>query len=309
LSFTSNQKKLLSELARQSQPGRLYVDYDYLQRWPAGAKARFLEEGVIIAAGNSDVVRCPGCERGCFAEPSIYYTDSGDCFAELLCRDTAARIEISPEMFERFEVVPSKLKELGFWHQNDKSGHDRYSLEYLGDFWRAVFDGSEAIIKDSKAVRLVSILLEKPHQHIYCVDLSNQLERNHVSKISDFEDSAADKEATDACQEYLEECQAELAEAQSKNDQSAIEEAIARKEAISEHLLKLKGYNGASRSFSSDVERIRKSLTKNIRDFIGQKSLKNLPQFTSHLQNSINTGKIFSYIPEREIDWKIIKNF
>ena len=119
----------------------------------------------------------------------------------------------------------------------------------------------------------------------------------------------ADAEAVNAYKEKLLEWRQELEDAQKCNDLGRIDKAQQQVDFITDHLLKLQGFNGRTRTFSTNAEKARKSVWKNVSGVIKSDAIGRIPSAQQHFLNSIKYGKFTCYSPERKIDWNIKKKF
>jgi hypothetical protein len=129
------------------------------------------------------------------------------------------------------------------------------------------------------------------------------LENDGLS-LSDFGDAGVilDDQAKKEYRERLREIEADLAEAKDNNDSSRTEELHREKEALIHELKAAVGLGGRDRKASSAAERVRTSVSRNIR-----RSIENIrehdPKLAQFLDNSIKTGITCSYCPDHEIAW------
>lgn len=301
----------LQFLGNLAQNGVLLLGYSDIVEWPSNIIPSLHKTGVLVPTQNTSHIKCPGCHESCYVEPDVYTLPDGNCHVQTLCRQQGCRIDIDAELLNQYEIIPDKLKQLGYWVEDNIAKHSdsRYAYEWLGDTWRLVFDGQETFIDDKKGARLLAILLCNPNKNIYCLDLQAQERSNPIIKANEFEDVVADPEAIKAYKEKLSECREELEDAEHCNDYGRIDSARQQVDFITEHLLKLEGFNGRTRTFSTNAEKARKSVRKNISDLIKSQAMSRLPAVQQHLTNSISYGKFICYAPEKEIDWNVKKNF
>lgn len=187
------------------------------------------------------------------------------------------------------------------------SAEPGYVFEWDGDSWRLVFDGGCTTIKNIKGTRLLATLLSNPCRDLYCPDIRAQESGNPILKVNEFKDVITDDAAKKAYKNKLQEWEEELADAKACNDygrQAAAQENV---DSLKEHLLRLHGYNGRTRKFSTNAERARKAVRKNIITILNGEGMSKLPKAQRHFNNCISFGTFICYAPEEEIDWVIRK--
>jgi hypothetical protein len=111
-----------------------------------------------------------------------------------------------------------------------------------------------------------------------------------------------DANAKTAYRQRLNELEAEQAEAAEWGDSERADRARVEAEAVTAELVAAYGLGGRSRSGADPTERARKAVANRIRD-----SLARIDEAHSalgrHLRNSIHTGTLCSYQPERPTAW------
>ena len=300
-------------LSAQAKNGALLLGHSEVTEWPSGVIPSLQRADVLVPTQNASHIKCPGCHDNCYVEPDVYMLADGSCHVQVLCRQQGCRVDIDAELLNQYEIIPEKLKELGYWIETDdgdSSGSQcLYSYEWLGDTWRLVFDGLETSISNRKGARLLATLLCNPFKDIYCLDLQAQESKDPILTTSEFEDVVADSEAINAYKDDLLEWKKELDDANTCNDFSRADAAQRQVDFITDHLLKLQGFNGRTRTFSTNAEKARKAVSKNILGIVNSEAFGRIPKAQQHFLNSIKYGKFICYSPEGDVYWNVKKNF
>ena len=215
---------------------------------------------------------------------------------------------------ELFDVPPWRLKSLVFHilkffgNQNlavmPVPGGPDYAFEWAGDFWHLTFEGKTTHVRDGVGPRYIALLLANPGKELFCPDIIAIARGNPIAKIGQTKDVVADDRAIRECQRRLGELTAELQEAKEFNDWGRQEKLQAKADFLKEHLLKLRGLRGKTRTFSGSFDNARVSVANAIRRTLDREAIKeNLPNAWRHLDRSISRGAFMSYDPETPIDW------
>lgn len=162
-----------------------------------------------------------------------------------------------------------------------------------GDYWTIGPLRRTFRLKDSKGLAYLSRLLAEPHREFHVLDLAGS--GRAAAEASEV--PILDPEATRRYRTRVHDLEEEIAEAQAWNDEARA--VIARDElsAIAEELAHSTGLSGRSRSFSSDSERARVSVTRVIKaalSRIGEES----PELKHHFASTVRTGTYCSYNPD-----------
>ena len=179
-----------------------------------------------------------------------------------------------------------------------------YAFEWAGDFWHLTFEGQTTHVRDGVGPRYIALLLANPGKELFCPDIIAIARGNPTAKISQAKDILADDRAIGEWRGHLRELTAELDEAKEFNDWGRQEKLQAKADFLKEHLLKLRGLRGKTRTFSGSFDNARVSVANAIRRTLDREAIKeNLPNAWRHLDRSISRGAFMSYDPETPIDW------
>jgi hypothetical protein len=171
--------------------------------------------------------------------------------------------------------------------------------------WLVRFAGEEARVQDSRGLRYLALLLERPEQEIHVLDLVAQGTGDGEAPVR----GAAAAEVVDgrARAEYrarMEALRAELDEAERRNDAGRAERAREELEAIERTLLQAYGLGGRSRRLGDPAERARKAVYNRLRGAIAQLGAA-VPPLGRHLASSVRTGTFCAYRPEHPVRWRV----
>lgn len=162
-----------------------------------------------------------------------------------------------------------------------------------GDYWTIGPPRRAFRLKDSKGLGYLARLLAEPHREFHALDLVGSGRAAAVSS----EVALLDPEAARRYRTRVRDLEEEIAEAEAWNDEARV--VIARDElsAVAEEVAHSTGLGGRSRSFSSDSERARVSVTRVIKaalSRIGEES----PELKHHFASTVRTGTYCSYNPD-----------
>lgn len=176
-------------------------------------------------------------------------------------------------------------------------GVDRRTIRFRreGDYWTIGSPRSAFRLKDSKGLGYLARLLAEPHREFHVLDLVGP-ESVAASSISS-EIPILDAEGARRYRTRIRDLEEEIAEAESWNDHARASVAQDELSALAAELGRATGLHGRSRSFSSDSERARVSVTRVIKAAlarIGDHS----PELKHHFSSTIRTGTYCSYNPD-----------
>lgn len=192
----------------------------------------------------------------------------------------------------------------------------RFSKE--GEFWTIVYQNQTTRLKDSKGLRLIARLLERPGRETHVLDLLGPVEGRTIPRAradealsSDaFSDvgPALDPTAKSAYKRRLVELQQEIDEAETFNDPERAARAREEMDALIDQLSGAIGIGGRDRKVGSTAERARVSTTKAIKEAI-KKVAENDAGLGAHFTTAIKTGTYCAYMPDPRapIEWEMAR--
>lgn len=90
------------------------VDFDQVSQWPKGRLSDLTKMGVLIETQPGSSVVCHECDADCSVEPQIVQYPDGKSVGLFFCREQSHNVEVPMDHFKRWEVLPTKLAELGY---------------------------------------------------------------------------------------------------------------------------------------------------------------------------------------------------
>lgn len=173
-----------------------------------------------------------------------------------------------------------------------------------GEYWTIVHQGQLVRLKDTKGLRYLAYLLERPGQEVHAFDLVGvaTMDGTPVGAARGDAGEVLDATAKAAYRRRLEELGEELAEAEAFHDLERAARAQQERDALVRELAHGVGLGGRDRRAASAAERARLAVTKAIRAAIERISEAN-PTLGDHLRVSIRTGAFCSYEPDVAPSW------
>lgn len=195
------------------------------------------------------------------------------------------------------------------------STRDNFLFLHQNDYWIIRYDGRTALLKSTRGLHCLAVLLHNPKREFHVIDL--------VSRRMDASTRPAavvlherrrephagiptlDAQAKAEYQRRLIDLRQNLNEAERFNDLQRKTEAQNEIQVITNYLASAVGLGGRDRKTSSDTERARSAVTKCIKKAI-QKIREANPSLGFHLAARIKTGYFCSYNPhpDRPLTWK-----
>jgi len=181
-----------------------------------------------------------------------------------------------------------------------------------GDYWTVRFDARTSRMKDSKGMRYLARLLERPGEDIHVVDLLD--ERAHEPDgprtagtdatevgLGDAGD-VLDAQARGEYRRRLDDLAAELEEARRFNDAGRIESLEHEIAFLTRELSAAFGLGGRARKAGNVAERARKAVSNRIRVTIERITAQHEP-LGKHLTIAVRLGTYCCYTPEQPVRW------
>jgi hypothetical protein len=173
-----------------------------------------------------------------------------------------------------------------------------------GDVWRVAFGGRETIVKHTKGIADLAVLLTRPGQEVHVSELESLPAPVARAARTANRDEALDRRAIAEYRSRLQELDRDIDEADAANDSARAERARIERDFLVEELSSSVGLGGRSRTTGPDpVERLRKAVTARVRDAIRRIEAVH-PPLGRHLTNSVRTGTFCSYLPEQPVIWR-----
>jgi tetratricopeptide (TPR) repeat protein len=188
---------------------------------------------------------------------------------------------------------------------------ERNQFRREGAYWTVIYNGRLFRLKDSKGVRYLAQLIEKPNRELHVFDLIGaepsdigETAAGHTRTTLGDAGVALDSTARLAYSSRLEDLKSELEEAERCNDIGRVARARTEMEAIANHLAGAFGLGGRARKAASNSERARLAVHKRIKAAIEQiRSIDG--ELGRHLALAISTGNFCCYKldPAQPVNW------
>lgn len=193
------------------------------------------------------------------------------------------------------------------------------SFREEGEYWQIAYDGSRIGIRNLKGLFYIQYLLLHPDEKIHVSNLAALGDRRSPSPSVEKLDGVAngleitgsladagdvlDARATQEYRERLVDLRGELDEATRWADLERADSIRREIGFLTAQLTAAYGRNGRARKLSDPSERVRKAVTKCIREAI-ERIAKRHPSLGRHLRNAIQMGFYCSYSPESSVSWR-----
>lgn len=161
--------------------------------------------------------------------------------------------------------------------------------------WKFSFDGTTVMVPEVKGFLDIQKMLKQPKELFHCAELMG-------SGLNDRGEKLIDDNARKQYKKKILDLQSELEEAESLSNYTKAESIQIEYDRLIEHLSKSLNINGRIREKGGAVEKARSAVTWRIRNAIARIEQIH-PQMGAHLSNTIKTGTLCSYKPDRNIRW------
>lgn len=186
---------------------------------------------------------------------------------------------------------------------------DRAVFRKEGATWTLAYGGKQVVMRDSKGLRDLALLLAAPGRPHAAVDLASGGVRGSSDDSGGLHEQGdlgemIDRRARESYRRRLAELDEEEAEADERGDVGRSARLAAEREAIVAELSAAYGLAGRPRRTGSPVERARTTVTARIRDSIRHVEAVH-PELGNHLRRSVHTGTVCVYEPETSFRWSM----
>jgi hypothetical protein len=177
---------------------------------------------------------------------------------------------------------------------------DVNELRRDGEVWHLTYGGASTIVRHSKGLADLAILLARPGREVHVTEL----EGVPLAMLGSRGGDALDRRAVAVYRERLAELAEELDDADSAHDLGRAERARAEYDALVEQLSSAVGVGGRSRAAGPEpIERLRKAVSARIRDAVRRIGASHAA-LGRHLDRAVRTGTYCSYAPEAPTIWR-----
>jgi len=172
------------------------------------------------------------------------------------------------------------------------------SLEVSGEWCAFHWEGRSYRFRSAKGFQDIARLLGQPGEPVHCAELmGSTLQTKGVEVL--------DETARMAYKKRLIILQQDMEEAEALQDFTALERLQAEYDQLIRHLSGALGLQGKARRADDPLNKARSAVTWRIRAAIS-KVEQQCPALGRHLANSIRTGMVCSYQPERPLLWQVM---
>jgi hypothetical protein len=165
----------------------------------------------------------------------------------------------------------------------------RLTLEREGEMWRLGRGAKVLLLKDTKGLAYLCVLLREPCREFHVLDLVGLRDDGDAGVV-------LDARAKHAYRERAESLREQLAEATAHHDLGRADRARAELDALANELARAVGAGGRDRRSASPAERARINVQRRIRDVVGRVRAED-SALGEHFDLSVRTGVFCVYLP------------
>jgi hypothetical protein len=194
-----------------------------------------------------------------------------------------------------------------------------------GDHWAITYQGQTRTLIDTKGLRYIAYLLQNQGKEVPVAELYYAINPTDIETIdSTYSAMTADQldelglslgdlgdagdtltpEGKSRLEQAIRVLQEQIDEAREFGNDEKAAKLEQEQEEILSHITTESGLGGKPRKASSSIERLRKAVTKRIRDDI-KKITTTCPDLGHHLNETIRTGTQCHYSPHPSVEWLI----
>jgi predicted RNA-binding Zn ribbon-like protein len=176
-----------------------------------------------------------------------------------------------------------------------------------GDYWTIGSSGRRFRLKDSKGLRYLARLLAEPHREFHVMDLARGgAPAEGTPREAKASYPLLDSEARRSYEARLIALRAEIEEAESWGDDARASRAHDELQFVADELQRSTGVAGRDRSFATDSERARVSVTRVIKAALTRIADES-PELKHHFASTVRTGTYCSYSPDPRLpaQWEL----
>jgi hypothetical protein len=187
-----------------------------------------------------------------------------------------------------------------------RTPHCRAGFRSDGDFWTIEYEERVVRLRQLKGLALIVHLLSRPNQAVHVLELAQNGEvlenRGEPTDLG----PALDVEAKRSYRERIRELGEDLEEARACGDTERASKIEDERRFLTRELARAVGLLGRDRKSGSDLERARIRVTNAIKLAV-TRIAKHHPSLGSHLERTIKTGTVCSYVPDpsNHPDWAL----
>ncbi len=164
--------------------------------------------------------------------------------------------------------------------------------------WQMRYDSKTVQLQAVKGFIDLARLLAIPGEQVHCTEMMGS-----VDSLSE-DDPLLDEAAKQSYRQRIRNLRDDIREAEEMNDLGRAELLKSELDQLSEHLTNALGIGQRSRKLKSGAERARSAVTWRIRSAIKKIEAAH-PDLGQHLSNTVHTGTLCSYSPEKDPQWHL----
>jgi len=210
----------------------------------------------------------------------------------------------SCELSDDALIVNRRVVEQSLARRVDGWRGPRYLFRRAGDYWDVSFNGSGVThIDHSVGMTYLALLLAVPYRDVAALDLLIARAGVHPDTIWGGAGEIADEEFLRQIRVRYSDLQTRRDDATKHHDLGTLHRVQQEMDQLAAELGRRMDRRGKPRK-ETDAETVRKAVSNAVsRAIDGFKG--HLPELMRHLRASVNSGTVFRYEPETEIDWSL----
>lgn len=170
-----------------------------------------------------------------------------------------------------------------------------------GEFWRIVHEGRTVLMRDSRGLQHLGVLLRRPGTPVHCLELAGGVPAQRRPEPG-LRLLVLDAAAKAAYRRRVAELDAEVADAADCADSCREQRARDERDLLLQELARAVGLAGRDRAAADPVERARVAVTKAIRSAV-RAIRAHHPSLGQHLVLTVRTGTFCCYSAEPAPTW------
>lgn len=174
-------------------------------------------------------------------------------------------------------------------------------FQRMGQIWVLKYEGQMILMKDAGGLHYVSRLLAEPDRTMPAAFLLAAEAGGDPRVLFDTPEQLIDNQALAAYKRRYSELEEELAEADKRNDLGRIHKLQSELESVGDEIIRVSGLGGKVRN-KSEADKVRRRVSVAVTRAIDSIRAEHL-RLGQHLRNSISSGFMFRYAPERDPGW------
>lgn len=208
------------------------------------------------------------------------------------------------ELSDKALVVNGRIVEQSLAQRIDVRRDPQYLFRRAGDYWDVSFNGSGVIhIDHSVGMTYLALLLAAPYRDVAALDLLVARAGVHPDTIWGGAGEIADEE-------FLRQIRVRYSDLQTRKDEATKHHDLGTQHRVQQEMDQLAAELGRRMDRrgkprkQTDAETVRKAVSNAVsRAIDGFKD--HLPALRLHLTGAIKSGTVFTYLPEKELDWSL----